>query len=100
MEVEEKLEELQIASNRHDREIAELRAMDEKIIAEMLTLKKLTEGQNADLREIKEMAFRSTPPEVASRLQIQTLIWQILLVAITGTGILVGVVEWSARIHR
>lgn len=98
-DTDERIGHLETITEKHEREIAELRDMDNKIVAEMAALRKLTEGQNSDLREIKELAFRSTPPDVTQRIQLQMLVWQILAVCVTATAVLVGIVEWAGKSH-
>lgn len=96
--------ELDITVDKHERRLDELERRTHLLEeADKILMTKIDEiaimmsKQNGELTEIKELAFKSTPPDVTSRIQLHSLIWQILLVGVTGTGILIGILEWASR---
>ncbi len=76
-----------------------LEEADRMLLSKINEIAIMMADQNSELKEIKELAFKSTPPDVTSRIQLHSLVWQILLVAVSGTGILIGIMEWASRHH-
>lgn len=97
-------ESLDVTIDEHGRRLDELERRthlleeaDKILLGKIDDISIMLSKQNGELTEIKELAFKSTPPDVTSRIQLHSLIWQVLLVAVTGSGIVIGIMEWASR---